>query len=168
MIAFLLFFRRKSQLHMCPCSDANCTFLRPPSHLFFLLSIDHFVIFLQWSSLFLRYQTPSSRFFVFFFFFPFFADAFSFPYLSATLFLLSFHSLFSFFSKANIFLNFIFLSLASLINLNYASVIQKITSTTCLPFSKCSLKRSVPVEKEIAVFNWNYPQLFLHNHSLMK
>ena len=166
MIAFLLFFRRKSQLHTCPCPDAICTFLRhplpPPIFSFFYLQ----VILLSFYSEF--HCSLGIRHYHHNFCFPSLLMLFPFPYLPATLLFLFPPPLFSFSSKANISLNFIFLSLASLINLNYASVIQKITSTTCLPFSKCSLKRSVPVEKEIAVFNWNYPQLFLHNHSSMK
>lgn len=54
-------------------------------------------------------------------------------YLSATLFSSYFLSFLSC-SKGNLFRNFIFPSLASLVNLNCASVIQKVTCTICLPF----------------------------------
>ena len=131
MTAYPFFFRREYQLHTCSPPDANCVFLRFPIFSFFCLqTILSSVLF---HSPFIMFTVPWAPDCITTIFFSFLLILPSLLYSSATLFSLFFLSFLSF-SKGNLFCNFIFPSLASPVNLNCASVIQKVTSTICLPF----------------------------------
>lgn len=118
-------------MHTCPLSDANCIFLRFPIFSFFCLqTILSWVLF---HSPFIKFTVPWARDTIVTIFPSFLLTLPSLLYSSATLFSSFFLSFLSF-SKGNLFCNFILPSVASLVNLNCASVIQKVISTICWPF----------------------------------